>query len=150
WDDHAEGGGVGAGLDGDGIAHGHSSPACLRRGTRAQAAEVLPRVAQRDDAPFAFPGTGTVRDRIQFAGRTCMNRRRNEDVALVASWQGPYTFDEARRADAQRGLYLVWGRHRLGRSVEPHLRYVGISENRDGVGARVNQHADDPYTHASN
>ena len=71
-------------------------------------------------------------------------------LAIVVRWTGPYSF-EAASAEKGSGLYMAHGRNRYGRAPdEPKLLYLGISEDRRGVGARIKAHRDDHYAHPEN
>lgn len=69
---------------------------------------------------------------------------------MVVRWNGPFRFEDACE-EGGAGLYLCWGRNRLGAApAEPKLLYCGISAAAGGVGSRIYQHADREFNHPTN
>ncbi len=69
--------------------------------------------------------------------------------SVVIHWCGPWTFEQATKFTGI-GMYLAYGRNRLGRPPkEPALLYCGITATKD-VGRRVRDHKDREFNHNKN
>lgn len=66
-------------------------------------------------------------------------------IAVVVSWTGPYTLEEAKvQSRKVQGLYMVWGKAANAPRAAPNrLQYVGISDAKAGIVTRINSHAAD-------
>lgn len=68
----------------------------------------------------------------------------------LVKWTGPYSFEQACEQD-HNGVYLVFGRLRLGRApAEPRPLYAGKAFRAGGVGARLREHAPREFHHPDN
>lgn len=69
--------------------------------------------------------------------------------SIAVRWFGPYDHENA-ALEVDDGLYLCWGRQRMGPSIPRQLLYCGISENEEGIGARIEDHFGREFAHYSN
>lgn len=68
----------------------------------------------------------------------------------LVNWSGPFDFDAA-KDQKHNGIYLVFGRKRLGPNPSEFLpMYVGKAFRKGGVGSRLREHDNREFDHPNN